>query len=185
MWFSKFVISAVRIAILKDIRALASLDSVDPLTFIFVTVLPLVDTVAVYFVFIPFTDIGVTSCTFPDAEALLDPHIPLTVVNFAVRPSIDALAVLDVVKELSDVSGSILEEFVTAPISLIILPLAFIDSSVVVNEHTKALSTLLNKCTLVQRILSSFDPEFVSITDLIIVKQLGDHLVVDDLLLLI
>jgi len=101
--FTDAVVSDVSVSVCKDFRAFSMFQIVLPLTFVSVSVFPLVDSVPMAFSVFPLPDIRVATGPLPDSETLLDSLLPLTIVYLVIGPGKDAFAVCFVVQVLSDV----------------------------------------------------------------------------------
>jgi hypothetical protein len=80
------------IAICKDVRALTVLETVAPLTLVSITVLPLMNSVAVCFALFPFANIRVSKNAFPNSLAFFKAMSPLAFVNLPISPAVNTLA---------------------------------------------------------------------------------------------
>jgi len=108
VWFTKLIIACVLVAILVHVCALACLETIDPLSFETIAILPLVDPVSVDFALAPLADIGLALCTLPNAESFFDTHDPFAVVYLAVGPREDALTMRFIVQVAAHVSRFVL-----------------------------------------------------------------------------
>ena len=144
VWLTMRVLSAERVAVLVRVAAFAMLQTILKLSFVAVAVFPLVHSVAIDLAVSPLTNVGVASCAFPDAKALLDACDPLTIVLLTVGPREDALTVRLVVMVLAQVCCIVGEKLIATSIAQIILPLALVDTSVLVDQDTQALALPLN-----------------------------------------
>ena len=111
-------------------------EAVEPLTFIPVPVLPLVDAVAVHLSVAPLADVALAMDTLPGAEAVLHLLLPLAIVNFAVWPSVDTLTMRLIVEEESNVPASTTEDLVTSTVSPVILPFTLINMPISIDQDT-------------------------------------------------
>lgn len=183
VWFTRVVVTSVGVSICEQLSTLAIFQIVFPFTFVPVAILPLMDTVAVNFATTPLSDVGFAVDTLPDAEAVFDTLLPFTIVDFVVRPRENTLSVRLVVQILTNVLRAVREKLIPSAIALIILPLALVHPSIVVDEDAEALALPRKQSASIESILSPFDAKLFRLLDLIIFKELGDHFVLGHLLL--
>lgn len=132
MRFAFLVCASVDITISKHIRALPMFQTVLPLALIPIAVFPLVDAVAVGFRLFPFSDVRITKDTSPDPFTFFKPCSPLSFIHLAIDPVINTFSMRFVVFKLSFVSISVAVPFKPYSVSVIIQPVAFIKSLILV-----------------------------------------------------
>ena len=120
------------------------LETIVKLSLISISVLPLVNSITMILSIFPLANVWLSIRAFPDTEALFDTMNPLTVVNFSIRPGEGALSMQFVIQVLAEVGRLIFEEFVAAPVTLIILPFALVYAAILINEDAKTLALALN-----------------------------------------
>lgn len=81
------------VSICKNVGALAVLETVAPFTLISITILPLMNSVAVCFALFPLADVRVSENTLPDSLTFFEALSPLALVYLTVSPAINTLAV--------------------------------------------------------------------------------------------
>lgn len=74
-------------------------------------------------------------CTFPYAESLFNTLLPFSVIDLIIWPSEYSFTVCFVVEVLTNVLGLVVEKLVAAPVASVVLPLTFVDSTVVIDKH--------------------------------------------------
>jgi hypothetical protein len=111
-----------------------------PLTFIFVSVVPHVDSVAFSLGVYPLADIALFIGALPDSITLLDTLEPLTIINFAIFPLINALAMGFSLIILPVVDVAVRKDFIAAAMAFIVSPLTFIDTTVVVHKDSLSIT---------------------------------------------
>lgn len=102
MWLAEFVLTDVCVTLLEPVVTFAVFQTVNEFTLISVAILPLMHTVAVALAVLPFADIRLSGCAFPDAEPLLDSFLPLAIVHFTVFISENAFTMRLVVMVLAE-----------------------------------------------------------------------------------
>ena len=185
MWLTSIVIARVGVPIREDVGSFAMLERICPLTLVSVTVLPLVDTEAVDSATSPLANVRVAGGALPSTEAVLDALLPLTIVHLTVWPRQDALSMRFVIEVQADVLNRVLEELVSSSIAPIVLPLTFIDTPILIDERSQAVPLAFFEGALVQSVLRALYVELISLSNLLIVKELADHLILCRFLLFI
>ena len=99
-----------------------------PAAFISITILPLVNAIAMSFRVAPLSHIAVTKDSLPHACAFLDSSAPFTIVHLAIGPVINSFTMCLSFSKVSLVRVPIAVPFIAFSLSLIIIPLAFVDS---------------------------------------------------------
>ena len=140
------------------------------------------DSVAFCFVRLPSSNVGVSLNAFPETVPHLLALTELALIGLSVGPVVDSLAVCFSihVESLEGVPrGKVLE---ARAMPLVAVPVAFVDSAVVVHHHSFAMSL---ECGVVD--LSSeygvfipFDSKAFRFSNMLIVELLRDHVVVLD-----
>ena len=82
-----------------------------------------------------------------------------------------------VIEVQADVLYRVLEELVSSPIAPIVLPLTLIDTPVLVDERSQAVPFAFLEGALVQSVLRALYVEFISLHNLLVIKELADHLI--------
>ena len=123
---AKLIIASVRVSIVENVCSPAMLQTIDELSLIPITILPLMHTVTIDFTTVPLTDVRIPSDAVPHSTALLGPLYPLTVILFTARPSENAFTMRTIIEEVAQIGGCIGEEFVAAATAYVILPISFI-----------------------------------------------------------
>ena len=77
------------------------LEAVIPRAFVLISVLPLMDSVAVGFAHVPLAHVTVSEDTFPHTITVLHAFGPLTVVDFSVSPVVHSFAMCFALLEVS------------------------------------------------------------------------------------
>jgi hypothetical protein len=70
--FSLLISACKDVSVCKYIRALAMLETISPLAFISISILPLMNTVSVSFALLPLAYVGVTKNAFPNSLAFFE-----------------------------------------------------------------------------------------------------------------
>lgn len=134
--FTVEVIARVYIPICKGVCALAMLQAHIPLTFISVSVRPVMDTISMCFGRGPLTYIGVILYTLPDAVALFDSLVPLSIIHLAIFPGVNTLSVGLTILELAEVSVPIWVALKSLAVAQIVLPETFVLTSISILHDT-------------------------------------------------
>jgi len=92
IWFPKSIIAFEAVTVLEDVRSLAMLETILPLSFVSVAVTPSVDTVALNLAVFPLAHIVVTIESLPDTLAMLHTLDPLSIVHIPISPSVNPFA---------------------------------------------------------------------------------------------
>jgi len=171
IWFSKIIIARVNVTVLEDVRPLSMLETVLPLSFVPIAVLPRVNTIAFNLAIFPLAHVVVPVKTLPDTEAMLYTFDPLSIVYLPIPPSINPFAFRFVHDELPYVFASIWKEFKSSTVPLFIFPLSFKNSAISVNQNTKTLSLTILKTAFVQAFFVTFDAKVFLFCELTEVKK--------------
>lgn len=92
--------------------------------------------VAPDFVVSPLAHVLIIAESCPNSEPVLAALDPFAVVDFSVGPSVDSLSVGLIVQKGTQVFSSCLVQFKSLANSLVVLPLAFVDSALMVYLNT-------------------------------------------------
>jgi len=144
------VLACVLVTVYKEICAFTMLHTLTPLAFVFIAVTPSVHSIAIGFSFFPFSNVGVSvailiGCQFfPDSISVTDATRPLAIIHLLLGfPVVDAFTVSFTFLELPNIGISVRIQFESSAVSLVIFPLAFKNSSILVLHYAFTLSEQL------------------------------------------
>lgn len=176
-WFPLLVLPYVNISICEDVSSLAVLQTVLPLSLVSITILPCVNPVPVSFRVQPLSYVRVSIYPFPDSVSFLHPVLPLSIKYLAWVPVINSLAMSFALVELPFIPVSIWVPFKPATSSLIVDPFPLVDSSILIDHDSFAISHAVYKKSSVDRIMRFLDntDEILLFLQLLIVKLIRLH----------
>ena len=150
--FSVQIFSDVGVTNRKAVCSLSVAQAVLPLAFIDVAIAPNMLSEAVRLILLPLPSVGVTLfLAAPATVAGLRTLEPLAVENVAVSPGVLTLAIDAAHLVLAFVDVLITEDLEALPISLVVAPLAFIDTAGLVNDNAFAMSLAVDNVAAVDR----------------------------------
>ena len=133
----------------------------------------------------PLADVAVTADALPDAVPVLDPIDPLSVVGVSADPRVQALTRDTAILIVAQVLVAVAEAFVALTMALVFLPLAFVDTSDLIDADTLTMTLPIVQLTTIERLLVTFDGEGTSRLELLKIKQVSYHFVLHVGLLLL
>ena len=172
------VLANVAVTVREEVRPVALTETLKPLSFILVTVGEDMDAVSLRLRVHPLTDVGLSIGALPDAVPVLDPFQPLSIVDFSIFPLVNTLAIGFTVFVGAVVRITICKHFETAPMSLVLEPLALVNSPIHVDEHSDALSLpLLIQLASVDAVFVLLDTKIVTLAYFIVIEFIADHFI--------
>ena len=151
------------------------LEAVEPLAFVAVAVLPLVNAVALSLALTPLADIRIAEKAAPDSVALLQAVLPFTIINLAICPGVNAFAMSLACLEVTFISVGVGVALVAAALSQVKVPLALVNSVLLVEHYTVAFPLTLLQLASVDRVLVLFYTEILRALQLRVVKYRAFH----------
>ena len=133
---SILVLTSICVLVCKVVCSLSIFERCSPLSFVLVTVGPLMNTIAPDFVISPLAHVTVVVETLPDSETVLAALNPFAVVDFSTGPCVNTFSVRLVVEVAAQVLRTILIDFKALPASLVILPLSLVEPSALIYLNT-------------------------------------------------
>jgi hypothetical protein len=121
-----------------------------PFALIAISVSPLVLSIAVSFVLNPLTDVAVSRGALPHTIAMFDSIDPFTVISVSTDPGVKALAAHDTHIVVAQILIVIAKTLIAFTMSLIIGPLAFINSTYLIDTDALSVSVSLMKFTSIK-----------------------------------
>lgn len=179
------VFAQVDIPVGELVRPLPMSETKFPLSFILITVLPLMDAVSVRFILVPLSDILVAIIALPDPVAMFKTLTPLAIILLSVGPRIQTLAVHFSFKIISQILVPVAEPFVALSVSFIVHPASLVDAAVFINANAKPMALLRFNFASVITVFVTLDSEVWHCFELIKVKQVSQHPIVTQLFLLL
>jgi hypothetical protein len=149
--FSVLVLTRENIAVREYICALTVFQGVFPLAFVSITIFPAVHALAIGFTVLPLTCVLIALVASPDAMPVLNAVEPLTVVDLSVGPSVQALSMRLILDIDSQVLAAGREDLEALTVSLVIFPLAFIDSAILVDKHAQSRAQVVFETAEIER----------------------------------
>jgi len=125
----------------------------------------------------PLANIAVSIDSFPYAIAMLDSFDPFSVVRVAVYPCIETFSTYATFLIVAQILITITELFVTFTMALVFQPFAFIYSTDLINTDTLAVPNLIKELSTVKRLFVTLYGKIWLLLELIIVKEVCDHLI--------
>lgn len=146
------IFSDVGVANRKAICALPVAQAVLPLALIDVAIAPIMLSEAVRLVLLPLPSVGISLFfTAPATIAGLRALVPLAVENVAVSPGVLTLAIYAAHLVLAFVDVLITEDLEALPVPLVVAPLAFVDTTGLVNNNAFAMPLAIDNVAAVDR----------------------------------
>jgi hypothetical protein len=106
-----------------------------PLTFVSVSILPLVHPKPIGFALGPLSDVRIPKDALPNALAFFKPLFPFAFVDFAIEPSVNAFPVGLVIFEFSFILISVRIPLHASAVPIVVKPLSFVNPGcTVVND---------------------------------------------------
>ena len=172
------VLTHVAVSVGEEVRTVAVAQALEPLALVLVTIFKDVHAIPFSFSSLPLADVGFTVCALPDAVAMFDAHEPLTVIDLAVLPLVDSFTIRLAILVRTMIRIARGKELVATAATLIREPLAFVDSSVGIDENAVPLTLLiLIEQAFIDAIFVLLDTEVTSLTYLLIVELVAYHLI--------
>lgn len=119
------------------------LEAVIPRTFVLISVLPLMYSVAVGFAHVPLPHVTVSEDSFPHPITVLDAFGPLTIVYFAVSPVVHSFAMSFALLEVSFIFVAVGVTLVALACALVAYPLPLVDSIFAIDHDAETLSLVV------------------------------------------
>ena len=115
--------------------------------------------------------------SLPNSIALLTTHKPFPFINFSSsNPMKHPLSMWFIIKKLSLIKIKILILFKSHPLSLIKLPLSFINPARIPNQNSQSLSLSILQLSFKKCILIPFNSKILHRLELIKIKKITDHI---------